>query len=77
VLVVFECAATYKGSSLNSQLLQGPDFINSLVGVIIRFRQEHRALEADIEAMFLQVRVQEGKKEIVTHYAFYDGPEGT
>lgn len=59
VRVVFDCAAKYRGTSLNSQLLQGPDFMNNLVGVVIRFRQEHIALAADIEAMFHQVRVSD------------------
>lgn len=35
--VVFDCAVTYKGTSLNCQLLQGPDLTNSVVGVILRF----------------------------------------
>ena len=59
VRVVFDCVAMYKGMSLNSQLLQGPDLMNSLVGVLTRFRQEHVALAADIEAMFHQVRVHD------------------
>ncbi|CAG2201460.1 unnamed protein product [Mytilus edulis] len=59
VRVVFDCAAKYQGISLNSKLLQGPDLMNSLVGVLIRFRQGQIALAADIEAMFPQVRVQE------------------
>ena len=59
VRVVFDCAATYNGISLNSQLLQGPILMNNLVGVLIRFRQEKIALAADIGAMFHQVRVHE------------------
>ncbi|XP_053392148.1 uncharacterized protein LOC128554860 [Mercenaria mercenaria] len=59
VRVVFDCAAKYHGISLNSQLLQGPDLMNSLVGVLIRFWKEKVALAADIEAMFHQVRVTE------------------
>ena len=55
--VVFDCAAQYRNTSLNSQLLQGPDMTNSLIGVLTRFRQEPIALTADIEAMFLQVKV--------------------
>ena len=59
VRVVFDCAAKFKDVSLNSRLLQGPDFMNSLVGVLMRFRQDHIALAADIEAMFHQVRVKD------------------
>lgn len=57
--VVFDCGATYRGTSLNSNLLQGPDLTNSLIGVLIRFRQEPVALMSDIQAMFHQVRVSD------------------
>ena len=40
-------------------MLQGPDFNNSLVGVVVRFRQDQVALAADIEAMFHQVCILE------------------
>ena len=55
-----EWSAKYRGSSLNDKLLQGPDLTNSLVGVLMRFRQESVALMADVEAMFHQVRVKPG-----------------
>ncbi len=57
VRVVFDCAAEYKGRSLNKELLQGPDLTNSLIGVLLRFRQGAVAMAADVEAMFHQVRV--------------------
>ena len=57
IRVVFDCSAKFCGTSLNDQLLQGPDLTNSLVGVLTRFRQEPVAFMADIEAMFYQVRV--------------------
>ena len=36
---VFDCAATFRGVSLNNQCYQGPDLINKLVSVLLRFRQ--------------------------------------
>jgi len=59
--VVFDCSCQYLGSSLNKALLQGRDLANSLVGVLVRFRQEPVAVMADIEAMFYQVRVPESQ----------------
>lgn len=32
--VVFDCGAEFKGTSLNNQLLQGPNLTSSLVGVL-------------------------------------------
>ena len=55
--VVFDCAAKYANASLNDLLLQGPDFNNSLVGVLLRFRQERIALMSDVESMFHQAQV--------------------
>ena len=36
----------------------GPDFINSLCGVLCRFRKEPVAFVCNIEQMFLQFRVE-------------------
>lgn len=57
VRVVFDAAAKYDGTSLNQNLLQGPDMTNNLLGVLMRFRQGRIALVADIEGMFHQVKV--------------------
>ena len=58
VRVVFDCAAQFAQTSLNKQLLQGPDLTNRIVGVLSRFRQETVGLTADIQSMFHQVRVE-------------------
>ena len=52
VRLVFDCSASYGGTSLNEQLLQGPDYNNRLNGVMIRFRQGTIGFSAVIESMF-------------------------
>ena len=55
--VVFDCAAKCRRTSLNDQLLSGPDLTISIVGVLSRFREDPVTLAADVECMFHQVRV--------------------
>ena len=55
--IVFDAAAEYNGTSLNKALLTGPDLLNSLVGMLLRFFNYRVAFSADIEAMYHQVRV--------------------
>ena len=71
--VVYDCAAEYHGTSLNKHLLQGPDMTNSLLGVLLRFRQQPVALVADIEAMFHQVKVNEEDRDMLRFLWWSDG----
>lgn len=57
IRVVFDCGASFQGTSLNAQLLQGPNLTSSLAGVVGRFRKEPVVIMADVESMFHQVRV--------------------
>jgi hypothetical protein len=57
IRVVFDAAAVFMGHSLNSNLLVGPDFNNSLLKMIFKFRQGVVAISGDIKDMFLMVRV--------------------
>ncbi|XP_067948721.1 uncharacterized protein [Watersipora subatra] len=56
--VVFDASAKYNGIALNDALLQGPDHINSLVGILCRFRLEKIAICCDIQQMFHNFYVQ-------------------
>ena len=49
IRVVFGAAALHDGVSLNSQLNRGSDLMNSLLGVLLRFRQERNVLAVDIK----------------------------
>lgn len=55
--VVFDCSAAYQGASLNTELIQGPNLTNSLIGVLVRFRLDNIAIMADVEKMYYQVKV--------------------
>ena len=54
---VLNGAAKFQGSSVNNALLTGPDLLQNLIHILIRFRQNPYAVSADIEGMFLQVGV--------------------
>ena len=73
IRVVFDCGATFHGTSLNAELLQGPDLTSTLLGVLTRFRQHPMALMADIKSMFHQVRVS---KSDVDFLRFVWWPKG-
>ena len=59
IRIVFDSSATYQGLSLNKVLMTGPDLINNLIGVLLRFRKEVVAVIADIEQMFYGFYVAE------------------
>lgn len=61
--VVFDASAKYKGNSLNDHLLSGPDLLNNLNGVLLRFRRHQVALLCDIEKMFHQFHVYEDDRD--------------
>ncbi|KAK0146795.1 hypothetical protein N1851_013915 [Merluccius polli] len=54
IRVVFDCSARFQDTSLNDNLLSGPDLTNTLVGVLCRFRKGSIAIMCDVERMFHQ-----------------------
>ena len=65
IRVVFDCSAKYNGKSLNNCLLTGPDLINSLLGILLRFRKGHVAFQCDITKMFLQFFVSPHQRDLL------------
>ncbi len=63
--VVFDCSARYDGISLNDYLLQGPDLMNNLIGILLRFRQHSVALICDVEKMFHQFHVCKADRDFL------------
>ena len=57
VRIVFNSSATYQGSRLNDYWKKGPDLLNSLFGVVLRFREREVAVSGDISKMYHRVRI--------------------
>ena len=53
--VVVDAKAKFNNKSLNDAILSGPNLINDLVTVLLRFRHLPIAVQADITEMFLQI----------------------
>lgn len=72
IRVVFDSSAEFQGVSLNQELLPGPDVLNCLYGVLIRFRQENIAIMCDIEQMFHCFHVTPAHREMLRFLWFKD-----
>ena len=55
---VSNAASKFKGQSLNSNLLTGPDLLANPTLVLLRFRKFGIATLADIEGLFMQTTIQ-------------------
>ena len=56
---VANAASKFRGESLNSNPLTGPDLLNNLIGVLLIFREHPVAVLSDIEGMFMQIAVRQ------------------
>nr|XP_054771658.1 uncharacterized protein LOC129279581 [Lytechinus pictus] len=59
IRIVFNSSASYQGHRLNEYWMKGPDLLNSLVGVLLRFRENEVALCGDISKMYHRVSIPE------------------
>ena len=69
---VFDCSAEFHGTSLNKELLPGPDLTSQSVGVRTRFRTEEVACMVAIEAMFHQVHIPEKERSFIRYLWWED-----
>ncbi|XP_076279059.1 uncharacterized protein LOC143208473 [Lasioglossum baleicum] len=61
--LVFDAAAKTAGYCLNDQLETGPDLLQPLPGVLLRFCQYAVACKADIKDMFLRVKIRKEDRD--------------
>ncbi|XP_070183965.1 uncharacterized protein [Littorina saxatilis] len=73
IRVVFDCSARFQGICINDVLLQGPDLINPLVGVLLRFRKGKIALSCDIQQMYHQFHVRPCHRDYLRFLWWEDG----
>ena len=76
IRVVFDCSAKHHGVCLNDLLLQGPDLISSLSGVLCRFRKGPVAFACDIEKMYHQFHVSEPHRDFL-RFLWWEGGDTT
>ena len=57
--IVFNASAKYKGICLNDCWAKGPNVMNNMLGVLIRFREGKIALAGDIRKMYHSVHLSE------------------
>ena len=54
--------------------MKGPDYLNSLVGILLRFRRDNFAAMADIEQMYHQIKVKESDQDAL-RFVWSNTPE--
>lgn len=56
VRIVFNSSANYMGHILNEYWAKGPDLLNSLLGILVRFRENEVAFIGDIKKMYHTIK---------------------
>ena len=65
IRVVFDCSAQFNGVSFNDYLLQGPDFMNDLLGILCRFRKESVVFMTHIKSIFHHFVLAEEDRDLL------------
>ena len=59
VRIVFNSSVQYKGRCLNDCWIKGPDLLNDMFGVILRFREHPVTVSGDISKMYHRIGIPE------------------
>ena len=57
--IVFNSSASYMGHTLNEYWFKGPDLLNDLLGILLRFRENHVAFAGDVKKMYHTIGISE------------------
>ena len=64
IRIVFNSSASFQGHRLNDYWMKGPDLLNSLFGVTLRFRENEVAVTGDISKMYHRVLIPEQDQQV-------------
>ena len=64
IQIVFNSSANFKGHCLNDYWMKGPGLLNSLFGVILRFRENAVAISGDISKMYHTILMPERDQHV-------------
>ena len=64
VRIVFNSSASFMGHALNGYWAKGPDFINNMFGILVRFREHPVAITADISKMYNSILMSERDQHV-------------
>ena len=62
--IVFNTSASYQGHALNEYWMKGPDLLNDLFGVLLRFRERQCALIGDLSKMYHRILIPESDQHV-------------
>ena len=62
--IVFNSSAVYIGHKLNDYWMKGPDLLNDLFGVLLRFREGQAAVLGDISQMHHRILIPEVDQQV-------------
>ena len=64
VRIVFNSSSTFQGHALNDYWKKGPDLLNGIFGVVVRFREKEVALLGDISKMYHRILIPERDQHV-------------
>ena len=64
VRIVFNSSSVFQGHKLNDYWMKGPDLLNNLFGVVLRFREKEVALVGDISKMYHRILIPERDQHV-------------
>lgn len=62
--IVFDSSAKYMGQSLNSFWAKGPNILNSMIGILLRFREKNVGFTGDISKMYNCIKLPELEQHV-------------